>query len=214
MNRRGPGRALPTGVGTLLLAACGLLTACGSAGTPTAGRATAAVTAPMSPGMVMPDGTTMGAQPPADDTAGPRPPALAVMVCGDEIRGDVAEVLKLATAPSATSTFVDQVYVCTYRLPMGPLVLSVKESPNAKAALSYYQAYREKIGSTTDVAGLGEHAYHTPDGTVGLVKDNLTLIVDATGLPAQFGAEDQKRTDLAYEVASVILGCWTGDDES
>ena len=52
----------------------------------------------------------------------------------------------------------------------------------------------------------------SPTGTVVVIKDSQTLTVDATGLPAVFGAEDQKRTDLAYEVASDVLGCWTGDE--
>jgi hypothetical protein len=91
-------------------------------------------------------------------------------------------------------------------------VLTVKHSPDDKAALSYFQVYRRLIGSTVDVAGLGEHAYRTAAGNVGLVKDNVTLAVDATRLPAEFGAQGQKRADLAYEVASVILGCWTGDE--
>lgn len=208
MSRRGPRWIVLAVFGAVLLSACG------SAGTPaaTAPGATRAAT-PMSPGMVMPDGTTMGAQPPASGPAGGRPPALAVMVCGEEVRGDIGEILKLQATPAAASTYVNQVYVCTYRLPMGPLVLSVKQSPDAKAAHSYFQAHRRLIGATVDVAGLGEHAYRTPNGTVGLVKDDLTLTVDATGLPAQFGTENQKRTDLAYEVASVILGCWTGHDD-
>ena len=95
---------------------------------------------------------------------------------------------------------------------MGPLVLSVKESSDDTAAHDYYTAERNRIGSTVDTAGLGTHAYRTPSGVVGLVKDNVTLTVDATGLPAVFGAQGQKRTDLAYEVASVVLGCWTGDE--
>jgi hypothetical protein len=172
----------------LLAAGTILLTACGSA---TAGSS---------------------APPPVAAPAG-QPPALAVMVCGDEVRGDIAEVLTLSPPPATSSTWRNQVYTCTYQLPMGPLVMTVKESADDKAALSYFQAYRQLIGSTVDVAGLGEHAYRTPGGNVGLVKDNITLAVDATRLPARFGAQGQKRTDLAYEVASVILGCWTGDDD-
>ena len=42
-----------------------------------------------------------------------------------------------------------------------------------------------------------------------VIKDNQTLKVDTTGLPPVFGPEGQKRTDLAYEIASDVLGCWT-----
>jgi hypothetical protein len=27
-----------------------------------------------------------------------------------------------------------------------------------------------------------------------------------------FGPQQQRRTDLAYEIASDVLGCWTGDE--
>src|SRR6185369_15482997 len=182
-----------------------LLTGCGTAATTSpAGSATSAG---MSPGMVMPDGSVMGAAPGAA-----KPPALAVMVCGDEVRGDIAEVLALPAPPPTSATWVDQLYTCTYRLPMGPMVLSVKKSADDAAAHAYYLAQRARIGSTVDTVGLGRYAYRTPTGTVGLVKDDITLTVDATGLPARFGSQGQKRTDLAYEVASVVLGCWTGDE--
>jgi hypothetical protein len=42
-------------------------------------------------------------------------------------------------------------------------------------------------------------------------KDDKTLQVDTTGPPARIGQHDQTPADLAYEVASDILGCWNGD---
>ncbi|MGZ4558702.1 MAG: hypothetical protein ACXVXF_08540 [Mycobacteriaceae bacterium] len=60
-------------------------------------------------------------------------------------------------------------------------------------------------------SGLGEQAYGTPRGTVVVLKDSQTLVVDATAMPSVFGSDQQKRTDLAYEIASDVLGCWTGD---
>lgn len=202
MNRPHPRWALLLAAGTILLTGCGTATTAA-----TATSSSEPVAGAMSPGMVMPDGSVMGAAPGAA-----KPPALAVMVCGDEVRGDITEVLSLPSEPATAASWLDQLYTCTYRLPMGPLVLSVKESPDATAAHDYYLAARKRIGSTVDTAGLGTYAYRTPSGVVGLVKDNFTLTVDATGLPAVFGAQGQKRTDLAYEVASVVLGCWTGDE--
>jgi hypothetical protein len=201
-----PKWTLVVAAGAILLTGCG--TATTAATTSSTTEPVASATSPgMSPGTVMPDGSVMGAAPGAA-----KPPALAVMVCGDEVRGDIAKVLALPAAPATSATWVDQLYTCTYRLPMGPMVLSVKQSADDAAAHAYYQAERTRIGSTVDTAGLGQYAYLTPAGIVGLVKDNVTLTVDATGLPARFGSQGQKRTDLAYEVASVVLGCWTGDE--
>jgi hypothetical protein len=209
MNRPRPKWTLALVAGALLLTGCGAATTAATAATATSTTEAVAgsVSPGMAPGMVMPDGSVMGAAPGAA-----KPPALAVMVCGDEVRGDVTKVLSLPAQPATAATWVDQLYTCTYRLPVGPLVLSVKQSADATAAHDYYLAARKRIGSTVDTAGLGTYAYRTPAGVVGLVKDNFTLTVDATGLPVQFGSQGQKRTDLAYEVASVVLGCWTGDE--
>lgn len=191
--------------GAILLTGCGATT---TAATATSGTEPVPASASgMAPGMVMPDGSVMGAAPGAA-----KPPSLAVMVCGDEVRGDITKVLALPSQPATGATWIDNLYTCTYRLPMGPLVLSVKQSSDDAAAHAYYLAARKRLGSTMDTAGLGQYAFRTSTGIVGLVKDNFTLTVDATGLPVQFGSQGQKRTDLAYEVASVVLGCWTGDE--
>jgi hypothetical protein len=34
------------------------------------------------------------------------------------------------------------------------------------------------------------------------------LQVDTTALPEMFGPQQQRRTDLAYEMATVVMGCW------
>lgn len=156
---------------------------------------------PSTPGAAGPDATT---------SAPGGPSAEALMICTTETRNDIAEVLALKALPAGTSTFTDHLYTCAYRLPAGTLVLSVKDSPDPTGSAGYYTALRARLPATEDLLGLGEAAYGTTDGTVVLRKDNGTLHVDATALPAVFGTQDQKRTDFAYEIASVILGCWTG----
>jgi hypothetical protein len=158
-----------------------------------------------------PDSPIAPVAPPAAVAAGPS--ATAAMVCGDEVRGDLGKVLALPTAPVGRSTWTDGLFTCTYRLSYGPLVLSVKDSPTDAAARAWFTAGRAKLAGARDAAGLGEGAYAGPGGTVVVIKDSFVLRVDSTGLPAEFGPQDQRRTDLAYEVASVVLGCWTGDDD-
>jgi hypothetical protein len=95
-------------------------------------------------------------------------------------------------------------------LPVGPLVLSVRESPTDAAAHTSYLADRVRLGSTVDTAGLGKYAYHSErhrgpgEGQVhpDRGRDRAARAVRRPG---------QKRADLGYEVASVVLGCWTGD---
>jgi hypothetical protein len=140
------------------------------------------------------------------------PSATARMVCGDDIKDQVRTVLKLTAAPVTHSTWQHGIYSCTYSLPMGPMVLSVKQSSNKSAAQAYFNALRPQLGIAENVIGLGEKAYTTKTGIAVVIKDNMTLRVDATGLPPVFGAQQQRRTDLAYEIASDVLGCWTGDE--
>ncbi len=139
------------------------------------------------------------------------PSDTAKMVCGDDIRGQVSQVLKLSAPLKTESSWADQLYTCTYRLPIGPMVLSVKQSTGTAAAASYFSTLRPTLGSTETLQGLGERSYGTGDGVVVVIKDNMTLKVDTTGLPKVFGADQQRRSDLAYEIASDVLGCWTGD---
>lgn len=190
---------LGVGAAALLLAGCG------------APRASEAASMP---GMSMAPGQTMApsasaSKPPA---AAGGPSAAAKMVCSDDIKSKVKQVLKLSTDAPTRTSFVDHLYTCTYTLPQGPLVLSVHDSASKAAAGAYYTALRPTLGQTSGLPGLGEHAYGTSRGTVVVLKDSQTLVVDATALPSMFGSDHQKRTDLAYEIASDVLGCWTGDD--
>jgi hypothetical protein len=203
-----------TGHLAIMLAGAILLAGCASPAT-TSGQARQAHAAgnSMAPGMIMPDGSTMGAAattPAAGDSAG-QPSKSALMICQDETRASLKTVLALAATPVGTSTYADHLYTCTYRLPMGTLTLSVKELPNKAATDAYYTALKQRLSRTHELAGLGQAAYGTDTGTVVLRKDNDVLHVDASSLPAVFGHQHTKRGDFAYEIASDILGCWTGD---
>ena len=134
------------------------------------------------------------------------------MVCGPEIVGDVATILAAPPAP-ATATWADHLYTCTYHLAPGTLVLSVKESADAASANTYLTALQRRLGSTTPLTGsegLGNPGFQDAGGNVVVLKDDKILRVDATGLPAMSGPSKLSRSDVAYEITTDILGCWTG----
>ncbi|MFC5035043.1 hypothetical protein ACQFX6_40230 [Streptomyces sp. DSM 41987] len=140
------------------------------------------------------------------------PSASALMVCGPEISNDVTKILAPARVPTTSSTWTDHLYTCTYHLPAGLLVLSVKESPDAASATAYFETVRKQMGTTTQLTvaqGLGNPGYESARGTVVILKDGKTLRVDATGMPTASGPHQLSRADLAYEIASDILGCWS-----
>lgn len=140
------------------------------------------------------------------------PSATAQMVCGPQIQGSVVQALKLTKLVPPKPTWHDSRYSCVYQLPMGPMTLSVQQSASDAAANAYFATLRPTFGKTSSMIGLGTQSYGTDTGIVVVVKDDKTLVVDTTKLPAVFGPEHQKRTDLAYEIASDVLGCWTGND--
>ena len=145
--------------------------------------------------------------------AAARPPQTATMVCGAEIKGKVKQVLSLPSDPPTSATWANSVYTCRYSLPMGPMTLTVQVLPSAAQAGTTLDRDEAAAAGAQPLAGLGQRAWGTPAGTVSVLKDDQILTVDTTGLPEVFGANDQKRTDLAYEVASDVLGCWTGDGD-
>jgi hypothetical protein len=143
-------------------------------------------------------------QPQAGDGA----PEQATMVCGPQIAGPVTEILQLDEAPHTVSDWADDVYTCTYHLPMGALELSVNVSDTDEQADTYFDARLAETPEAEEFVGLGERAYRTGRGDITVVKDDMTLRVDATALPETFGDNGQLRSAFAFTVASQVMGCW------
>jgi hypothetical protein len=134
------------------------------------------------------------------------------MVCGPEIRRNIGHLLALKPAPQGRATWRDHVYTCTYQLPAGPLVLEVTESANVPAAHRYFASLRHQLAPTKPLkglTGLGLPAYETRNGTAVFLKDNKVLRVDATKLEVNLRAKAGSQTDIAYEVATDVMGCWS-----
>jgi len=77
---------------------------------------------------------------------------------------------------------------------------------------AFFDARHAESPTAHDVPGLGQRAFGTDTGDVTVVKDDMTLTVDATALPETFGSNGQKRSAFAFEVAADIMGCWTEHD--
>lgn len=187
---------------------CALAAGCASANAAVPAGHTAA--APSRPAAA-PTASSMAM--PAAAAGADGPSAAALMVCGSETAGNVTTALALPSAPKTTASWSDQLYTCTYRLPSGSLVLSVKDLSDTAAGNAYFQAavrQRPTARPLTGALGLGDPGYETPQGAVIILKDAKTLLVDATSLPAASGPAKLSRSDLAYEIATDILGCWNG----
>lgn len=175
----------------------------------------------------MPDGTVMqGTEHPGghhhsddsghgkdaeEDAAGPSPAAR--MVCAGSVVDDVTRILALEGEPEPSSSWNTPMFICTFELDEGPLVLTVHDAAQERAGKRHFDTVRAELGQTSPLKGmygLGLPAFETDDGTVVFIKDGKTLRVDATELPDHLGPDDgMSQTELAYAVATSVLACWT-----
>jgi hypothetical protein len=190
------------------LAACTLVAACGSGDTagPALSKQDAAAIRHFQRMHMSPQLQT------ADDRSVRPPSAAARMVCSDEIHMAVTRTFGLSTLAAGRSSWQGGLFTCTYRLPTGPLTLSVKDSLVASSGRAYFNALRAFDGTPRLLTGLeafGLPSYETADGRVVFLKDGKTLAVDAGSLPKVAGPDGQSRTDVAYAVAADVIGCWS-----
>ena len=142
--------------------------------------------------------------------AGRDPSTISKMVCRSEAIHDVGLALG-ETASVTTPTWMEHLYTCHYEYQSGTLTLSVKELSSWPETLAYYHGLGSQLGVARNLANLGQGAFQTTDGSVVVRKDWKVLLVNPTGLPAQFGNPPTTSGDIAVTVADVILGCWAGD---
>lgn len=185
------------GLSMLVLAACGAVP-----GAPASGPGPVAAVA-ASPSV-----------PPLSDipvAAAGGPSSAALMVCGEETRANIVRILALSSVPGTSASWADKLYTCTYTLPGGALVLSVKEAKGLDDAHAYFQELqRSTVGAAPieGLANLGFPAFQTPSAAV-FVKDSFVLTVDASALPEALGPHQVSRAAFAYQVATTVLACWS-----
>ncbi len=131
------------------------------------------------------------------------------MICAKEAQDDITLSLGVKATVS-TPTWVNHVYTCTYQYPDGVIVLSDKELDSVAQTTTVYNAYAAKLGRRPDPISFGQGAFITTNGSVIVRKDYKVLDVDVSGLPAQFGAPPQDRSDVALTIAATVMNCWTG----
>ena len=168
----------------------------------------------MAPGMSMP-GTSASPIPqsPSAGSSAAGPSASAQMICGTETHDNITRALALTAPPHSVDSWINRQYTCTYHLTDGAFVISVEESSDTASARSYFDTMHGKLAPVQPIEGLanlGFPAYETADGLVAFLKDNMTLQVDARMLTDKIGPQAITRTAFSYEIATAILGCWTG----
>ena len=143
------------------------------------------------------------------EKAGPTPSASSKMVCEQEARVEIAASLGFRETRVTKPTWTDHVYSCTYVYPKGKITLSVKELVSEQTTTDYYDQLARELRRGHPLFGLGQGASVTEAGTAVVRKDYKVLLVDAQSTSAAF-APLMTRSDIAQNVMSVIMGCWTG----
>ena len=142
--------------------------------------------------------------------AGPTPSTISKMVCSMEAEKELAATLGVS-AVIGRPTWIDHLYSCHYTYPNGSFTLSVKELSDWSETYGYFDKLREVLDKTTTITALGQGAFATRNGSIVVRKDWKVLLVDVSGLPPQFGKPATSSADVAYTIADVIMGCWSGD---
>jgi hypothetical protein len=158
------------------------------------------------------DSTTLTTQ--APEPAGTLPSPISRQICSQEARTELASALG-ETAHVSTPTWSDHLYSCTYSYPTstpsGAYTVSVKELSSWQQTYAYFDSLAAAQGKSRNLEALGQAAFQTTNGSVVVRKDWKVLVVDNSGLPAQFGVPPTSSGAVAVTVADVILGCWAGD---
>jgi hypothetical protein len=140
------------------------------------------------------------------------PSESAKMICSAEAQKDIEESATGVHATKVTTpTWNDHIYSCTFQYPNGAsFTMGVKELSSADETTAYYNSLADKLGKKKDIQ-LGQGAFVTDDGNMVVRKDYKVLLVDTTKLPHQFGQPPDTPSNVAINVASVIMSCWTGE---
>jgi len=183
-----------------LLAACAALAACSTPST----ASKALTTAP-------PDTAVQQLSSSSWQKAMPVPSRSAKMVCQTEAQSEIASSLGL-NATRITQPIWDKarhLYSCTYVYPKGSITLSVKEMSSAAETTAYFDGIEHADGTVQALDGLGQGAEILKNNDVVVRKDYKVLLVDVHNIPSTF-ISLMSRSDVATNIAVVIMGCWSG----
>jgi hypothetical protein len=128
-------------------------------------------------------------------------------VCEPMVRDSVPASVGLPLIGEPVSALRGDTFSCRYAFEGGVLDLSVRDLHTVSQARKYFRAVRGREGVDDALTGLAEGGFTKADGSVVAVKDAMILTVDVTALPPT----QIDRTGIAIELASTVLGCWTGD---
>jgi len=152
-------------------------------------------------------GSSAGGERIAHGSARNGPGRAAGEVCEPMVRDSVPATVGLPLAGEPTSAVRGDTFSCLYAFDGGTLDLSVRDLHTISEARKLFRELRGREGVGDALSGLAEGGFTKADGSVVAVKDAMILTVDVTALPPT----RSDRSGIAIDLASTVLGCWTGD---
>lgn len=139
------------------------------------------------------------------------PSVSAKLICAHETQTELAAVFGVPTTQPVVPTWTNHLYSCRYTYHNGVIALSLKELSSKTETDSYFTSLARRLGQAQRPRALDRGVlFTTKNHSVVVRKDYKVLLVDISGLPAQFGAPPFSRANIALAVAATILDCWTG----
>jgi hypothetical protein len=137
------------------------------------------------------------------------PSVSAKMICAREAQIEIAAILGVRTTAPVVPAWAGHTYSCKYVYHANVIAVSVKEFSDQAETDGYFTSLARRLGRTQRLS-LGQGAFKTRNLSVVVRKDYKVLLVDISGLPAQFGSPPYSRGEVANIVAATIMNCWTG----
>jgi len=151
-------------------------------------------------------GSSSGGEPVAHGSARTGAGPATREVCEPMVRESVPATVGLPLSGEPVSGVRGDTFSCRYGFAGGALDLSVRDLHTVSQARKYFRALRGQEGVEDALTGLAQGGFTKADGSVVAMKDAMILTVDVTALPPTRA----DRTGIAIDVASTVLGCWTG----
>ena len=147
---------------------------------------------------------------PTDALVGGGPSSATKMICEKEARSEIAGSLGVHETRVTTPTWTSHIYSCTYVYRKGSVTLSVTELINMQDTTAYFRGLSNRLGRAEVLYGLSQGAFIAKNDDVVVHNDHKVLLVDVQGTPAPRTRDSptMTRSDVATNVAAVIVGCW------
>ncbi len=152
-------------------------------------------------------GSSSGVEAIAHGSARTGPGPAAREVCEPMVRDAVPGSVGVPLIGEPVSAVRGDTYSCRYAFDGGALDLSVRDLHTISQARRYFRDLQGREGVADALSGLAEGGFTKADGSVVAKKDAMVLTVDVAALPPT----QVDRSGIAIELASSVLGCWTGD---